>query len=126
MAHFAQLDEENKVINIIVVSNPVLERFGVEDEQYGIDFCKGLYGEDTRWVQTSYNGNFRGRFAGIGSTYDSLNDVFIYPKPYPSWVLDETFAWQAPVQKPEIEDGFAASWDEDNQEWRMFKISDLE
>jgi hypothetical protein len=78
MAHFAELDESNKVINIIVVSNEdIKDQDGVESEEVGIDFCKSLFGENTRWVQTSYNASFRGMYAGINSTYDPIADVFL-------------------------------------------------
>jgi hypothetical protein len=78
MAHFAELDESNKVINIIVVSNEdIKDQNGVESEEVGIDFCKSLFGENTRWIQTSYNANFRGMYAGINCTYDPINDAFL-------------------------------------------------
>lgn len=73
MAHFAQL-KDNKVTQVIVVNNEE-----VPDESTGIAFCKSLFGQDTEWVQTSYNGNFRGRFAGVGMTYSAELDEFIYP-----------------------------------------------
>lgn len=77
MAHFAQIDENNIVINVIVVSNDVLlNKDDYEGEQLGIEFCKSLYGQDTNWVQTSYNKAFRGEFAGIGHTYIPELDVF--------------------------------------------------
>lgn len=78
MAHFAELDEANTVIRVIVVNNSdCLNAEGQECEVTGIAFCTALLGG--RWVQTSYNGNFRGRFAGIGYTYDAVNDVFVPP-----------------------------------------------
>lgn len=77
MAHFAQLDNTNKVINVIVIDNSILNNDGIEDEQLGISYCKSLFGEDTNWIQTSYNSNFRGKFAGIGEVYDPINDVFL-------------------------------------------------
>lgn len=83
MAHFAQLDENNVVTQVIVINNSELltQKIAtteegyisvstVESEKKGIEFCQSLYGADTRWVQTSYNGNFRGKYAGIGDTYD--------------------------------------------------------
>lgn len=79
MAHFAQLDENNVVIQVIVVHNNELLVDGVENEAQGVAFCHTLFGADTRWVQTSYNGNFRGCFAGIGYTYDPVQDVFVSP-----------------------------------------------
>jgi hypothetical protein len=78
MAHFAQLDKNNIVTNIIVVhNNELLNENGNESEQKGIDFCVNLFGG--KWIQTSYNSNFRGIFAGIGYTYDPVNDVFVPP-----------------------------------------------
>jgi len=90
MAHFAQLDENNVVVQVIVINNTELltqkivttdEGFinvsTVESEQKGIEFCKSLYGADTNWVQTSYNGNFRGKYAGVGDTYE--NGAFVAP-----------------------------------------------
>lgn len=77
MAHFARLDENNIVIQVIVISNEdILDENGNESEEKGIDFCRNLIGLDTIWKQTSYNKNFRGRFAGIGMTYDPEKDLF--------------------------------------------------
>jgi len=78
MAHFAKLDENNVVLQVIVVNNEMLG--SPELEATGIEFCKSLFGVDTNWVQTSYNGSFRGKFAGIGDTYDVTNDVFVTPQ----------------------------------------------
>ncbi len=86
---------------------------GVEDEATGIAFCQRLLGG--RWVQTSYNNNFRRRYAGIGYTYDPVADVFIAPSPFPSWVLNEDYDWVAPVPYPN--DGKKYWWDEDNGVW---------
>ena len=78
MAHFAELDKDNKVLRVIVISNDVTHnQDGVEVEQLGIDFCKSLYEGDTNWVQTSYNSNFRKIYAMEGDLYDSVNDEFI-------------------------------------------------
>lgn len=78
MAHFAQLDENNIVTGVLVVNNEkLIDESGNESEQKGIDFLKGLFGQDTKWVQTSYNGNFRGKYAGIGDWYDEENDKFV-------------------------------------------------
>jgi len=99
MAHFAQL-ENNIVTKVIVVSNQdILDEQGQESEQKGIDFCSNLLGGT--WKQTSYNGNIRKNYAGIGYTYDEGRDAFIAPKPYASWTLDEAKAqWKAPVDMP--------------------------
>lgn len=81
MAHFAKL-ENNVVTQVIVVNNEVItDSNGVEQEQLGIDFCKSLYGQNTEWKQTSYNGNFRGRYAGVGMLYDSELDIFYTLEP---------------------------------------------
>jgi hypothetical protein len=90
---------------------------GFENEDLGIKFCKYLYGEDTLWVQTSYNHRFRGRYAGVGYTYYKDADVFAAPKPeaFPSWVLNKnTYEWVPPVSKPS--EGLW-SWDEENIQW---------
>jgi hypothetical protein len=79
MAHFAKLDANNVVEQVIVVNNAELMEGGEESEAKGIAFCKSLFGADTRWVQTSYNASFRGLYAGIGYTYDAANDVFVAP-----------------------------------------------
>jgi hypothetical protein len=119
MAHFAQLDN-NVVINIIVVhNNELLDQDGNEVEQKGIDFCKSLYGQDTEWVQTSYNGNFRKNYACGGGTYDPELDAFIKLKPWGSWVLDrETCTWTAPIPVPT--DDKAYSWNESTLSWVEF------
>jgi len=97
MAHFAQLDQNNIVLRVIVVNNSDIMVNGQENEAKGIAFCQSLLGPNTRWVQTSYNGNFRVRYAGIGYTFDVTLNAFIPPKPYPDWVLDpKTFDWVPP------------------------------
>jgi hypothetical protein len=115
MAHFAKLDENNNVLAVHVVVNDVITIDGNESEQAGIDFLTGLHGH-TLWKQTSYNGNIRKNYAGIGYTYDAGRDAFIPPKPYASWTLDEiTCQWEAPVTYPT--DGKRYAWDETSQEW---------
>ncbi len=116
MAHFAQLDENNLVTQVIVVNNNECLLDGVENETVGVMFCKSLLGADTRWKQTSYNGNKRKNYAGIGYTFDEQRDAFIPPKPYASWVLDEDKCqWKAPVDIPT--DGQMYSWDEATTSW---------
>ena len=81
MAHFAQIDSDNIVRQVIVVNNEVLhDDKGIEQEALGAAFCQSLFGADTNWVQTSYNGSFRGRYAGAGMTYDPIKDEFIAPE----------------------------------------------
>jgi hypothetical protein len=114
MAHFAKL-ENNIVTQVIVVSNQdILNEQGQELEQKGIDFCSNLLGGT--WKQTSYNGNMRKNYAGIGYTYDEGRDAFIPPKPYNSWLLvEETCQWKAPVDYPADENQYA--WDESTLSW---------
>jgi len=79
MAHFARV-EDNIVREVLVINNEVLENKPFpESEPIGIAFCKSLYGADTEWLQTSYNANFRGAYAGSGMTYDPVLDIFKYP-----------------------------------------------
>lgn len=95
MAHFAELDENNVVKQIIVVhNNELLDENGKESETKGIAFCQLLFGGN--WIQTSYNGNIRKNFAGIGYTYDEQRDAFIPSKPDEGdWVLnEETCQWE--------------------------------
>ena len=121
MAHFVQLDENNIVTQVIVVSNDDIKDVnGNEVEEIGVAFCKKLLGADTRWVQTSYNGNFRVRYAGISYTFSEELNAFIPPKPYDSWVLnEETADWEAPVPIPEVvEGGPRYMWDEELGNWK--------
>jgi hypothetical protein len=115
MAHFAELDENNVVTRVIVVDNEELLVDGVESEDKGIAFCKSLLGEDTRWIQTSYNATIRKNYAGIGYTYDPVADYFFAPKPYPSWILDANARWQAPTLYPI--DGKGYFWNEETLSW---------
>ena len=116
MAHFAQLDKNNTVTQVIVVANEELLLDGVENEDKGIAFCKSLLGEDTRWVQTSYNSTFRKNYAGIGMSYDPVANHFFAPQPYPSWTLDADAQWQAPIAMP-IEEGKFFTWNETTLSW---------
>ena len=113
MAHFATLNESNIVTRVEVINNDViLDGDGVEQEQLGIDFLTELYGAGN-YKQTSYNGNIRKNYAGVGHTFDSGRDAFIAPKPYPSWTLvEDTCQWTAPVTYPD--DGKNYMWNEDN------------
>lgn len=118
MAHFAQLDANSVVLNVIVVdNNDCKDENGNESEQAGIDFLKRLVPDPSfTWVQTSYNRNFRKNYAGIGFTYDSARDAFIPPKPFDSWSLnEETCLWDAPVPVPGFDKLY--DWDEMTQTW---------
>lgn len=117
MAHFAELDQNNNVLRVLVVNNEnLLDTNGNEDENIGIEFCKSILGQNTYWKQTSYNARFRKNYAGPGFRYDPDLDAFIPPSPYPSWILDlEKCQWQAPKSCPS--DGKLYKWDEENLDW---------
>lgn len=114
MAHFAELDVNNVVLQVIVVNNSVLlDANGVEQESIGQAFCTNLLGG--RWMQTSYNGTFRKNFATIGGKYDAGLDAFISISPYPSWLLNlNTCQWESPVPYPAT--GIYV-WNEATQTW---------
>lgn len=105
MAHFAELDQDNIVLRVIVVGNEMLLENGQESEAKGISFCKQLFGEDTNWIQTSYNGSFRKNYAGVGHTYDASRNAFIPQKPEGNgWVLDEDLCiWRNPEQEAALQ-----------------------
>lgn len=115
MAHFAKLDENNVVTQVIVVSNSdTSDASGVEKEYIGAAFCERMFGGT--WKQTSYNGNKRKNYAGIGYVYHEDIDAFVPPKPFASWTLNETTAqWEPPVAMPEDDKDY--SWDEAAQAW---------
>ena len=126
MAHFAQLDENNIVMQVIVVDNKDITdpHTGQEDEILGIAFCKKLFGG--RWIQTSYNNKIRVRYAGIGYSYNSTLDAFIPPKPFESWILNnETANWESPIgpspelTTEELSAGSTYYWDEENIRWDL-------
>ena len=126
MAHYARLDENNVVTQVIVVDNKDITdpHTGEEDEILGIAFCKKLLGG--KWVQTSYNGSIRKRYAGVGYSYNKALDAFVPPSPFPSYVLNpETADWESPVgPAPEltaeqVEAGSRYQWDEENGEWDL-------
>lgn len=119
MAHFAELDVNNIVARVIVVSNDdLLDGDGVEQESLGVAVCRAIYGADTTWVQTSYNNNIRKQYAGVGMKYEVDADLFYNPVgPYPSWVLDEHYDWQAPTPMPEPVEGSYWAWNEETLSW---------
>ena len=121
MAHFAELDNNNVVLRVVVVGNDcVPSDEHVDGETWCINFFKG-----GTWKQTSYNHNFRKQYAGIGYTYDAAKNKFISPQPHASWALDANDDWQAPVTYPTITtygsndplDRYMISWDEAGQKW---------
>ena len=114
MAHFAQLNENNVVTQVIVVSNAdTADANGVEKEHIGAAFCERLLGGT--WKQTSYNGNIRKNYAGIGYTYHEDIDAFVPPQPFASWSLNDKAQWEAPTPMPQ--DGNMYSWDEATMSW---------
>ena len=127
MAHFAQLDENNIVTQVIVVGNDdCTDANGNEVESIGVAFCQKLLGAETNWKQTSYNNSIRVRYAGIGYSYNAELDAFIAPKPFASWVLnEETADWVSPVgpaptlTEAEVTALSYYTWDEENGEWDL-------
>jgi len=115
MAHFAQLNEENLVTQVIVVANlDTADQDGVENEAIGIEFCTNLLGG--KWKQTSYNANIRKNYAGVGYKYDAALDAFIPPQPFASWTLNnETAQWEAPTPYPTDDKRY--TWDEATTAW---------
>ena len=103
MSHFAKIDSNNIVTEVIVA------------EQDFID--SGSVGDSSLWIQTSYNGNFRKQFASIGHTYDKVNDVFITPQLYASWTLDASFDWQPPIAYPDDDKKY--TWNEETEAWNL-------
>ena len=121
MAHFA-LIKNNIVQQVVVIGNADLTNSeGNEQEALGVAFCHALFGADGTWIQTSYNGNIRKNFAGIGHTYDLTRDAFIAPKPYASWVLNEsTCQWEAPTPYPDDDNDY--EWDESTTSWVKVEV----
>lgn len=116
MAHFAELDDNNIVLRVIVISNDeIKDENGQENEALGIALCQKICGGG-RWKQTSYNNNFRNKYAGEGEYYDESLDVFTAPQPYPSWTLSsENYAWLPPTPKPQDDNQY--EWDEESLSW---------
>ena len=126
MAHFAKLDNDNKVLKVHVLGNTVItDSEGIEHENLGIKYLTKIH-KYLKWKQTSYNTYkgvhrlggtpFRKNYAGIGYTYDETRDAFISPKPYISWTLNETTCcWEAPVAYPD--DGKRYNWNEEITNW---------
>jgi hypothetical protein len=113
MSHFAELDENNIVLRVLVGDN------NLPNEGYDW-FVENLGGT---WVQTSYNGTIRKNFAGIGFTYDEELDAFIAPQPFESWTLNtQTAKWMSPTPYPQ--DGRIYEWDEENLNWKEVEVNE--
>jgi hypothetical protein len=104
MAHYAELNENNEVIYVVYMDNEIItDEDGNEVEELGIQHLHTHHGSDRRWVRTSYRGNFRNKYAGLGDTYREDLDMFISSQPYSSWILNETTGqWEAPIPQPEL------------------------
>ena len=115
MAHFAELDDNNIVLRVIVIDTADTSTAqGVEKEYIGAAFCERLFGGT--WKQTSYNAKIRKNYAGIGFSYDESKDAFIAPSPFLSWVLnEESFQWEPPTPYPNDEKSY--KWDDVTQSW---------
>ena len=137
MARFAELDLNNKVLRVVVACNQDIANNGGEQSEQAAEHFKTvvpLSKNGVKWVQTSYNGNFRKQHAGINYIYDSIKDKFISPQPYQSWSLDNNDDWQAPISYPitytlnltnldgtQKQDPYI--WNEVNQSWDLQSIS---
>jgi hypothetical protein len=124
MAHFAELNSSNEVLQVIVISNEDVDANGGDESTQAETFVATIvpYGTGgVAWKQTSYNSNFRKQYAGIGYSYDACKDKFILPQPYPSWSLDSNDDWEAPVPVPTVTEigglPVITSWDEPNLQW---------
>lgn len=119
MAHFAKLNQDNLVIDVVVVANDVLlDSNNEEQEQLGIDFLNSTFGE-YNWKQTSFNGSFRKNYAGVGYSFNEDLNAFIPEKPFNSWILNKnTCQWDSPKPRPsETLPSVGYMWDESDQEW---------
>jgi hypothetical protein len=133
MAHFAELDSNNKVLRVVVACNQDISNNGGEQSKQAEEHFKiknHLSENGVRWVQTSYNNNFRKQYAGVGFIYDQIKDKFISPKPFTSWSLDINDDWKPPIEKPSIltyEDNkkYILIWDEPNIRWIGFNEENI-
>ncbi len=124
MAHFAELNNSNEVLQVVVISNEDVNDHGGDLSVQAEEFVATLVphqGGGNQWKQTSYNNSFRKQYAGTGFTYDATKNKFISPSPYPSWSLDSNDDWQAPVAYPDISQvdsrDILCTWDEENLRW---------
>jgi hypothetical protein len=115
MAHFAQIDSNNIVINVLSIPD--------EEQHRGEEYLSVNLGLGGRWIQTSYNNNVRKIFAGIGYVYNQELDIFLPPKPFESWTVDPIKKeWVAPQERPEEIDGTGLSWNEGEQLWERIDL----
>ena len=132
MAHFAELKEKTDPTGFTADTHLIVERVIVVDNEHvdsdehvsGENWCSTFFGGGN-WKQTSYNANFRKKYAGKGDRYDSSKNKFIGPQPFASWSLNASDDWEAPVTYPTGDQSdYSVSWDEDNQRWTGIKRSD--
>ena len=135
MAHFAEIDENNQVLRVVVGCNQdIANNGGEQSAEAAKHFEKTvpLSPLGVKWVQTSYNNNFRKHFAGRGHTYDEAKDKFIAPQPYPSWILDANDDWVSPVgdapaltaeQEADTSNTYQYQWNETDQQWDLITTS---
>lgn len=109
MAHFAKI-ENDIVQQVIVIDN--------QYENQGQEYINTELGLEGEWIQTSYNHNIRKQYAGVGYTYNREEDIFVRPKPYDSWYLDENYDWQPPIPYPD--DGKVYNWNEELLDWELW------
>lgn len=114
MAHFAEIDENNIVMRVLVVPD--------DQEHRGQDFLSNDLGLGGIWIQCSYNNKIRKQYPGPGFIYEPEKDIFIIPKPHDSWILDENNDWQAPIPYPD--DGQQYVWDESVLNWKNIESVD--
>jgi hypothetical protein len=125
MAHFAELDINNKVLRVLKACNQdIINNGGEQSEQAALHFQSVVkFSENgVKWVQTSYNNNFRKQYAGIGYTFDPVKNKFISIQPFASWSLDSNDDWKAPIAYPTVTTygdniNYLISWDENEQRW---------
>ncbi len=119
MTHFARLNSDNIVTEVVVVDDSIIRNSGGEFEEVGEIYLQNLLKTTDRWKQTSYNNRIRNKFAAIGYRYDEEKDAFIDPSPYPSWILNrEELIWEAPTPYP-IDDKYYYNWNEDSLSWEI-------
>jgi hypothetical protein len=118
MAHFAEIDNKNRVLRVLVVPD--------SEEHRGSQYLSGDLRLGGDWIQCSFNNKIRKQFPGQGYIYDEINDVFISPRPYPSWTLDNNFDWQPPIPQPSEniytrEHILVWTWSEERQTWDKYE-----
>jgi hypothetical protein len=127
MAHFCRLDENNIVTQVIVINNEDINDVnGLESEEIGVSICKRVVPNypNSKWKQTSYNNNFRKRYASIGMQYNEEFDSFIFAQPHPSWILNPTtLEWESPIPVPKVDEDKKKThfylWDENTLSWNL-------